>query len=104
MAAIPVELTEEQFNTHIKPHLSTAKRGYESKHPLMSWQVPRYHFYKWSKDGSFKRWFQAGVLKIKYELNLSILNFDGSHSAAKKGAKPSPIKGERRPKPAISSQ
>lgn len=134
MATIPVELTEEQFNTHIKPHLSTAKRGYESKQPLvqifnlvlhnlhtggqweetpvphdaegcplMSWQVPRYHFYKWSKDGSFERLFQAGVLKIKYELNLSILNFDGSHSAAKKGAKKSPIKGERRPKPAISS-
>jgi hypothetical protein len=134
MSTIPVELTEEQFDTHIKPHLSVAKRGYVSKKPLfqifnlvlhvlhtgsqweetpvptdndskplMSWQVPRYHFYKWSKDGSFERLFQAGVLKIHYELNLSILNFDGSHSAAKKGAKKSPIRGERRPKPAISS-
>ena len=133
MAAIPVELSEEQFNTHIKPHLSTAKRGYESKQPLfqifnlvlhtlhtggqweetpvprdpegvplMSWQVPRYHFYKWSKDGSLERLFQAGVLKIKYELNLSILNFDGSHSAAKKGAKKLPIKDERRQKPVTS--
>lgn len=134
MAAIPVELTEEQFDTHIKPHLSVAKRGYESKQPLfqifnlvlhvlhtgcqwektpvpvntdgqplMSWQVPRYHFYKWSKDGSFERLFQAGILKIRYELNLSILNLDGSHSAAKKGAKKSPIRAESAQKPATSS-
>ncbi len=72
--------------------------------PLMSWQVPRYHFYKWSKDGSLERLFQAGVLEIRYQLNLSILNLDGSHSAAKKGAKMSPIKGVRKQKPVISSQ
>ena len=133
MTAIPVKLTEEQFEAHIKPHLSVAKRGFKSKqplwrifnlilyvlhtgcqweetpvpcdsegHPLMSWQVPRYHFYKWSKDGSFERLFQAGILKIRYELNLSILNLDGSHSAAKKGAKRSPTKAERKPRPAIS--
>jgi transposase len=132
MSTIPVSLTEEQFTTHIKPHLSVAKRGFESKQPLaqifnlvvyvlhtgcqweetpvpkdadgrplMSWQVPRYHFYKWSKDGSFERLFAAGILKIRYELNLAILNLDGSHSAAKKGAKRSPIKVEKRPKPAI---
>ena len=132
MSTIPVSLTEEQFTTHIKPHLSVAKRGFESKQPLaqifnlilhvlhtgcqweetpvpkdadgqpvMSWQVPRYHFYKWSKDGSFERLFEAGILKIRYELNLAILNLDGSHSAAKKGAKRSPIKVEKRPKPAI---
>jgi transposase len=71
--------------------------------PVMSWQVPRYHFYKWSKDGSFERLFQAGVLEIRYQLNLSILNLDGSHSAAKKGAKMSPIKDARKRKPAISS-
>lgn len=135
MATIPVALTEEQFITHVKPHLSVAKRGYVSKQPLfqifnfvlhvlhtggqweatavptdsvgnpvMSWQVPRYHFYKWSKDGSFERLFHAGVLSIEHELNLSILNFDGSHSAAKKGAKQSPTKGARRPKLAISSR
>lgn len=134
MSTIPVKLTEDQFNTYMKPYLSVAKRGYVSKHPLfqifnlvlhvlhtgsqweetpvptdgannplMSWQVPRYHFYKWSKDGSFERMFHAGILKIHYELNLSILNFDGSHSAAKKGAKKLPIKDERRPKRAISS-
>lgn len=133
MTVIPVKLTEEQFEMHIQPHLSVAKRGFASKQPLwqifnlilyvlhtgcqweetpvphdsddrpiMSWQVPRYHFYKWSKDGSFERLFQAGILKIRYELNLSILNLAGSHSAAKKGAKQSPTRAERRQKPAIS--
>jgi len=34
MSQIPVELTESQFNTHIRPHLTTAKRGYVSKVPL----------------------------------------------------------------------
>lgn len=135
MGSIPVELTEEQFTTHIRPHLCIAKRGFVSEQPLfqifnlvlhvlhtggqweetpvpmdsegqplMSWQVPRYHFYKWSRDGSLERLFQAGVLSIEHELNLSILNFDGSHSAAKKGAKKSPTRAEKRPKQAISSR
>jgi hypothetical protein len=70
--------------------------------PVMSYQVPYYHFRKWSKDGSLQRLFDASILTITGELNLSELNLDGSHSAAKKGAKKLPIKDERRPKPAIS--
>ena len=135
MSTIPVTLSEEQFNAHIKPHLSVAKRGYQSEQPLwkifnlilyvlhtgcqwpqtplprdqddkplMSWQVPRYHFYKWSRDGSFERLFQAGILTIRYELNLALLNLDGSHAVAKKGAKQLPIRVARRPKRATSSQ
>ena len=34
MSTIPVSLTEEQFDAHIRPYLNTAKRGYESKIPL----------------------------------------------------------------------
>ncbi len=70
--------------------------------PEMSWQVPRYHFYKWSRDGSFRRLCDAGIMSIKYELNLSELTLDGSHSIAKKGAKVSPIRGGRRPRLATS--
>jgi hypothetical protein len=70
--------------------------------PVMSFQVPYYHFRKWSKDGSLRRLFDASIISIKGELNLSELNLDGSQSAAKKGAKKSPIKDERRPKPATS--
>ena len=37
MSTIPVSLTEAQFTTHIKPHLSVAKRGFESEQPL--WKI-----------------------------------------------------------------
>jgi transposase len=135
MASIPTEVTKGQFTRYIKPHLTTAQRGYESDMPLykifnlilyklytgcpwpalpiekdehgdpvMSYQVPYYHFRKWSKDDSLQRLFDASILSIKGELNVSELNLDGSHSAAKKGAKKSPIKDEKRPKPAISCQ
>ena len=118
MAKIPTEVTKGQFTQYIKPHVSTAKRGYESDIPLykifnfilyklytgcpwpalpiekdddgqpvMSYQVPYYHFRKWSKDGSLQRLFDASIISIRGELNLSELNLDGSHSAAKKGAK-----------------
>ncbi len=70
--------------------------------PVMSYQVPYYHFRKWSQDGSFQRLVDAGILAIRYELNLSELHLDGSHTVAKKGAKVLPIKGERKQKPAIS--
>jgi transposase len=135
MARIPTEVTKGQFTQYIRPHLSTARRGYESDiplykifnlilyklytgcqwpalpieknddgRPIMSFQVPYYHFRKWSKDGSLHRLFDATIISIKGELNLSELNLDGSHSAAKKGAKKSPIKDGRRPRPAISSR
>jgi transposase len=71
-------------------------------HPIMSYQVPYYHFRKWSTDGSFQRLVDAGVLAVKYELDLSALHLDGSHTVAKKGAKASRIKGGRRQKRAIS--
>lgn len=71
--------------------------------PIMSYQVPYYHFRKWSTDGSFQRLCDAGILAVKYELNVSVLHLDGSHTVAKKGAKALPIKGVRRPKRAIFS-
>ncbi len=133
MAKIPISVTESQFETHFRPHLSTAKRGYACKIPLykvfnyivyklrtgcqweflpidetadgvpeVSYQVPSYHFRKWSRDGSLQRLFDASIMTIQGELNLSEINVDGSHSAAKKGANPSAIKAERKPRPAIS--
>ena len=76
----------------------------EHGQPVMSYQVPYYHFRKWSNDGSLQRLFDASILSIRGELNLSVLNLDGSHSAAKKGAKPSAIKGERKLRPVTSCQ
>ncbi|MDQ4147327.1 MAG: transposase [Pseudomonadota bacterium] len=71
--------------------------------PRTSYQVPYYHFRKWSQDGSFQRLVDAGILAVKYELNLSALHLDGSQTIAKKGAKASPIKDEKRQRRAISS-
>jgi len=34
MSTIPTSLTEKQFDEHIRPYISTAKRGFESKIPL----------------------------------------------------------------------
>jgi transposase len=70
--------------------------------PEASYQVPYYHFRKWSRDGSMQRLFDASIMTIRGELNLSELNLDGSHSAAKKGAMRLPIKDESMPKRATS--
>ena len=75
----------------------------ENGRPVMSYQVPYYHFRKWSKDGSLQCLFDASIISLRGELNLSELNLDGSHSVAKKGANASPTKGERKLKPVISS-
>ena len=72
--------------------------------PEATYQVPSYHFRKWSRDGSLQRLFDASIMTIKGDLNLSELNLDGSHSAAKKGAKQLPIKDESMQKQVISSQ
>ena len=70
--------------------------------PEASYQVPYYHFRKWSRDGSMQRLFDASITTIRGELNVSELNLDGSHSAAKKGAMRLPIKDESMPKRATS--
>jgi transposase len=93
---IPPQLTEQQFQQSIEPHLSRAQRGYVSGQPrykifnyilyklypgcqweaipldkddpgqpVMSYQVPYDHFRKWSRDGSFQRLVDAGILAIK---------------------------------------
>jgi len=72
--------------------------------PEASYQVPYYHFRKWSRDGSMQRLFDASIMTIRGELNLSELNLDGSHSAAKKGAMRLPIKGGSMQKRATSFQ
>ncbi len=66
--------------------------------PVMSYQVPYYHFRKWSRDGSLQRLFDASIMTIKGELNLPELNLDGSHSAAKKGGEAVAYQGRKKAK------
>jgi transposase len=129
MMKIPTEANETQFQQHIEPPLTKAKRGYVSEQPLykifnlirhklytgcqwpklpmerdkhdqpvMSYQVPYYHFRKWSRDGSLQRLFDASIMTIEGELNLSELNLDGSHSAAKKGGEAVAYQGRKKAK------
>lgn len=44
MSTIPTSVTEEQFKVHIRPYLSTAKRGFECKIPL--YKVFNYILYR----------------------------------------------------------
>ena len=67
----------------------------------ISYQAVYYHFRKWSGDGSFRKIFENSIQSVRAFLNLSEINLDGTHTIAKKGANPSNIKGEKKPKPAI---
>ena len=48
MSTIPTSVIEKQFNEHIRPHLTTAKRGYECKIPL--YKVFNYILYRLHTD------------------------------------------------------
>lgn len=46
MSTIPTNLTEKQFNQHIRPYISTAKRGFECKislHKVFNYILYRLH-------------------------------------------------------------
>ena len=66
---------------------TVANRAF-SKRPRkkeISWSAVRYHFCKWSTDGSLERVWQHSIVTIKATLDLSQLHLDGSHAPAKKG-------------------
>lgn len=44
MSTIPISLTEKQFDEHIRPYITVAKRGYECKIPL--YKVFNYNLYQ----------------------------------------------------------
>lgn len=44
MSTIPTSLTENQFDEHIRPYISTAKRGFECQIPL--YKVFNYILYR----------------------------------------------------------
>jgi len=131
MSTIPISITEKQFESHISPYLSKAKRGYVSKIPLykvfnyilywlhtgcqwtqlpvdrdkahpekeeISYHAIYYHYRKWSKDGSLKKVWQAGIQAIMDDLNLSELNLDGTHIPAKKGGEAVAYQGRKKAK------
>lgn len=113
---LPKKVSQNEFNTFIKPCLSKAKsrqpkisyykifnyilyvlhtgmqwdelRTYRKE---LSWQAVYYHHNKWSKDGSYRKLFEHSIFTLNAlgKLDLSILHGDGSNVVAKKGDKKS---------------
>lgn len=52
---------------------------------LIKWNSVYYHFNKWSKDGSWKRMWTELLKLNKSYLDMSSIQFDGSHTPAKRG-------------------
>lgn len=112
---LPTKVSQKEFNDHIKPHLSKARRGagpkisyykifnyilyvlhtgmqWDELRPMrneISWQAVYYHHNKWSKDGSYRGLFEASVETLHKigKLDTSVLYGDGTNIIAKKGAK-----------------
>lgn len=110
---LPIKLSQNEFNTYIKPYLSKGKRGPKTNisyykifnyilyvlHTGIQWDqlltcrgeihwsnVYRHHN-RWSKDDSYQRIFENSVEVLdKFgKLDLSVLFGDGSNVVAKKG-------------------
>lgn len=114
---LPRKVTQNEFNTFIKPCLTKAKsrqpkisyykifnyilyvlrtgmqwdelRTYRNE---ISWQAVYYHHNKWSKDGSYRRLFENSIITLNTleKLDLTILHGDGSNVIAKKGGRKYP--------------
>ncbi len=126
MSTIPTRLTEKALNQYVRPYISVVQRGYECSIPLYKilnyilyklhtgcqWEMlpikpsedgfrqkeithhaVSYHYRKWSKDGSLEKVWQGSILD---DLNLSELNFDGTHSIAKKSGKSVAYQGRKK--------
>jgi transposase len=64
----------------------------------ISWWSVYYHFRKWSRDGSLERVWQHSIQVLKEDLDLSVLNLDGSHAPAKKGGEAVAYQGRKKAK------
>lgn len=112
---LPVKVSQNDFNTYIKPYLSKRHKGPKSK--ISSYKIFNYILYvlhtgiqwnqlktyknelhwsnvykwhnRWSKDGSYQRLFEAsvGTLNELGKIDWSMLHGDGSNTTAKKGEK-----------------
>ena len=110
-----VNLSKKFITKNILPHLSQTNLGRKTKIPLwrivkaiiyrlksgcqwrglpvgafcsrilIRWNSIYYHFNKWSKDGSWKRMWIKLLNLHKAKLDMSSVEFDGSHTPAKRG-------------------
>lgn len=66
--------------------------------PEISWDAVRYHFTKWSRDGSLERVFAQSIVSIQAQVDTHHLNLDGSHAPAKKGGEAVAYQGRKKAK------
>lgn len=109
------KLEKKELETYLLPFIPKNKRGFSSRYcPLellelivyklqtgcqwsllrfhykcftiqISWQTVYYFYRKWSKAGVFKKAFQCLLALKHFQLELSILNLDGTQTLSKKG-------------------
>jgi len=63
-----------------------------------SWQSVFYHFNKWSKTGIWKKCYQQLLLNNRLHLDLSSVNFDGTHTRVKRGGQEVGYQGRKKSK------
>lgn len=108
-------ISKDTIETYILPHLTIGQRGFETTVPLseiveaifhrlktgcqwrelpvnqffsndvLSWQSVFYYFNKWSKQGCWRKVWVALLSSNLQYLDLSSIQFDGSHTPAKNG-------------------
>lgn len=121
-------LCEDTIKKDILPHLSKAKRGFETKSNLtevinavlyklksgcqwrmlpvkslfektvLSWQSVYHHFRKWSKTGAWKQCWIRLLKGNKSCLDLSSADVDGSHTTALRGGEEVAYQGRKKRK------
>ena len=110
-----VNLSKKFITKNLLPHLSQSNLGRKTKVPLwkivkaiifrlktgcqwrelpisafcsrilIRWNSIYYHFNKWSNDGSWKQMWTKLLALSKSKLDMSSVQFDGSHTPAKRG-------------------
>jgi transposase len=114
MTKLRAQISVEIFEKHVKPYLSTAKRGFVSRIGLekifnailrklntgcqwkeleveeesgksLTYQAVYWHYRKWAKDGSLDKVWEHSLEVIREQLDFSELNVDGNQTPAKKG-------------------
>ena len=121
-------LDKDIIKSEIVPYLPLAKRGFQATVPLeeianavlyklktgvqwhqlpvkalfegniLSWQSVYYHYRKWCTTDVLKRAWTSILEKYKSRLDLSSVDFDGSHTSAVRGGKETEYQGRKKRK------
>ena len=87
MSTIPVSVTEKQFKEHIKPYISVAKRGYESKIPL--YRVFNYILYRMHTGC---QWQQLPIERDRNDPEKKEISFDAVYYHFRKWSRDGSLK------------